>query len=56
MDTWIIIVVAVVLIAIFIPLLMRSMFSSSRGDGGSSGRTGQEPENFSDDPPASGRR
>lgn len=51
MDTWIIIVVAVVLIAIFIPVLMRSMFSSSRGDR-TPERTGEEPENFSDDPPA----
>ena len=54
MDTWIIIAVAVALIAIFIPILMRSMFSSSRGDN-TPRRTGKEPESFSDDPPASGR-
>lgn len=51
MDTWVIIVIAVVLIAIFIPLLARGMFSSTRGDG-TVDRTGEEPANFSDDPPA----
>ena len=50
MDTWVIIVVAVVLILIFIPILARGMFGSTRGDR-TSDRTGEEPTNFSDDPP-----
>ena len=50
MDTWVIIVIAVVLIAIFIPLLARGMFGSTRGDG-TEKRSGEEPTDFSDDPP-----
>ncbi len=49
MDTWVIIVIAVVLILIFIPILARGMFSSTRGDN-TEKRTGEEPTNFSDDP------
>ncbi len=50
MDTWVIIIIAVVLIAIFIPLLARGMFGSTRGDG-TEKRSGEEPTDFSDDPP-----
>ena len=50
MDTWLIIVIAVVLIVIFIAVGGRSMFSSTRGDQDPD-RTGEEPRNFSDDPP-----
>ena len=50
MDTWVIVVIAVVLIAISIPILARGMFSSTRGDR-TTERTGEEPTNFSDDPP-----
>ncbi len=54
MDTWVIVVIAVVLIAIFIPILARGMFGSTRGDR-TTERTGEEPTNFSDDPPETRR-
>lgn len=44
MDTWVIVAVA-----------GRSMFGGARGDN-TAKRTGQETQNFSDDPPAAGPR
>ena len=55
MDTWVIIVIAVVLIVLFIAVAGRSMFGGTRGDN-TAHRTGQEPENFSDGPPDAGPR
>lgn len=55
MDTWVIIVIAVILIIAFVALAGRSMFAGSRGDN-SPRRTGEELTDFSDDPPSSGRQ
>ena len=55
MDLWLIIVIAVVLIVLFIATAGRSMFGGAKGEGDPN-QNGEQPENFSDDPPDTGTR